>query len=89
MYVIKQTPVLNYIFILDTKLADTVIVILSQPNSYHAGRARLVLIDLMKQMKTMNNEDKPAVFMTHRKWPILGAWTIFPLLEKYSYYLSL
>ncbi|KAL4224026.1 Fringe-like [Mactra antiquata] len=68
----------------DTKLGDVVIVILSQPNSYHADRARRVQIDLMEQMKEFNKEEIPAVYMTHKKWPIIGTWTIFPLLEKWS-----
>lgn len=68
----------------DTRLSEVVIVVVSQPNPYHADRARRLQIDLMEQMLDMPKENKPAVYLTHRKWPTIGTWTIFPLLEKYD-----
>ncbi|XP_053374894.1 beta-1,3-glucosyltransferase-like [Mercenaria mercenaria] len=68
----------------DTRLADVVIVVLSQPNPYHADKGRQLQIDLMEQMIDIPKDNKPAVYLTHKKWPIIGAWTIFPLLEKWQ-----
>lgn len=68
---------------LGTRLADVVIVVLSQSNPYHADRARKLQIDLMEQMLDMPRHDKPNVYLTHRKWPTIGTWTVFPLLQKF------
>jgi hypothetical protein len=67
----------------DTRLGDVVIVVLSQSNPYHASRARELQIHLMNQMVEMPKDNKPAIYLTHKKWPTIGTWTIFPLLEKY------
>lgn len=67
----------------DIKLSDVVILIVSQPNPYHADRARSLQVDLIEQMKEFSDDDKPAVYLTHKTWPdMIGAWTIFPLLTK-------
>ena len=66
-----------------TKLSDLVIVIISQTNPYHEDRARQLQIDLIEQMKDWSLEDKPAVFLSHKKWEdLIGAWTIFPVLRE-------
>ena len=62
-------------------VADVVFMVLSQPNPYHAGRARLFQIDFMEQTKFLPDE-KPMIFLTHRLYPSTSAWIIFPLLEK-------
>ncbi|XP_052223352.1 beta-1,3-glucosyltransferase-like [Dreissena polymorpha] len=57
-------------------------VVVSQPNPYHAGRARELQLDLKDQIKGLGT-NKPTVYLTHKKWPNkMGLWTIFPLLEK-------
>ncbi|XP_052802254.1 beta-1,3-glucosyltransferase-like [Mya arenaria] len=67
----------------DTKLSDAVIAVLSQPNPYHAGRARELQLSLRDQMKSREAEDKPTVYLTHKKFQgKTGMWTVFPLLEK-------
>lgn len=70
----------------DTKLSDLVIVVISQQEPYHAGRANQLQSDLIEQMSDLNDEEKPAVYLTHKEWPdLIGAWTVFPVLKKLVY----
>lgn len=63
-------------------LSDVVFIVLSQPNPYHAGRARELQIHFMEQTKFLP-DDEPAIYLTHRQWQGTAAWIIFPLLEKW------
>ena len=65
-----------------SSLSDVVFIVLSQPNQYHAGRARELQIHFMEQTLQFKDNEKPAIYLTHRKWPETGTWTIFPLLKK-------
>lgn len=64
-------------------MSDVVFVVLSQTNPYHAGRAQELQIHFTEQTVSQPDDEKPALYLTHRQWPQAGAWTVFPLLDKW------
>lgn len=65
-------------------LKDIVFVILTQQNTYHQERAKVFKKDFYAQLKNISKDEKPKLFFTHKKWPIRGYWTIFPLLSEFA-----
>ncbi|XP_052829112.1 beta-1,3-glucosyltransferase [Octopus bimaculoides] len=64
-------------------LKDIVFVILTQDTTFHSERAKQFKKDFYNQLKAVSKNEKPKLFFTHKKWPITGAWTIFPLLSDF------
>ncbi|KAK2169117.1 hypothetical protein LSH36_12g16120 [Paralvinella palmiformis] len=59
---------------------DLAIIILSQPNMYHAKQAALLRNDLLQQ--SLQGSSEPInVFLLHERWPHPGGWTILPILH--------
>ncbi|CAE1330538.1 B3GALTL [Acanthosepion pharaonis] len=65
-------------------LKDIVFVILTQQNTYHRERAKVFKKDFYAQLKNISKDEKPKLFFTHKKWPVRGYWTIFPLLSEFA-----
>ncbi|GAB1598117.1 beta-1,3-glucosyltransferase-like, partial [Argonauta hians] len=69
-------------------LKDIVFVILTQDDTYHIERTKQFKKEFYSQLKSVSKDDRPKLYFTHKKWPITGAWTIFPLLSDFVEYFS-
>ncbi|XP_014677411.1 PREDICTED: beta-1,3-glucosyltransferase-like [Priapulus caudatus] len=61
-------------------LQDVVFLLLSQPNSYHAGRADVFKRHLVEQAEAIS-DTPPRLIYLHDQWPQTGAWTMLPIVS--------
>ncbi|ESP02546.1 hypothetical protein LOTGIDRAFT_138251, partial [Lottia gigantea] len=65
----------------DIELKDLVFIVLSQPNTYHKQRAKLFTDHFQNQLTELSQENKPEVYLLHKKWPSTGSWTILSIIQ--------
>ena len=63
------------------QLSKVGFVIMSQPHERHARIADDSSRKLIEDLRESGIQD-PVVFVTHRDFPLFGAWTYFPLLPR-------
>ncbi|KAL3856690.1 hypothetical protein ACJMK2_011415 [Sinanodonta woodiana] len=72
----------------DASLANIVFFALTQSEGYHANRAKAFQKHFNDQIKHLEKENRPLLYLSHKKWADIGTWTLFPLLtifaEKFS-----
>ncbi|XP_064620646.1 beta-1,3-glucosyltransferase-like [Lineus longissimus] len=70
-------------------MKDVSVVILSQPNSYHAKKAQQLKDILLQQAKELEDaKDNLNVILLHEKWQISGAWTVLPIIPSLAKQMS-
>lgn len=59
---------------------DLVVIILSQPNTFHDGKARQLQQSIYDQAYILNIS-MPSVVLTHELWPeVTGSWAVLPII---------
>ncbi|KAL5016891.1 hypothetical protein ScPMuIL_006480 [Solemya velum] len=69
----------------ELQLKDVGVLILSQNNSYHSGRAERLYRDIKIQLTHLNKDQWPEVVIAHEKWDSIGYWTLFPILKQLAW----
>ncbi|KAL3269192.1 hypothetical protein HHI36_008275 [Cryptolaemus montrouzieri] len=63
------------------KLSTVTFVILSQENKYNAQTAKNLKLDICEQASALS-QACPVIYLSHEEFPIIGEWTILPILPK-------